>query len=324
MDDASELQAAILEVLYKSTANSPFSFYETESIVNAATEKLEDEYDDSDIKYALRRLDEEYLVDHERAIGGRGTITLTPNGVDEYNKRNTSFLKTENWVAVLERLQELDRESGGRYLDGENLRDMLDMDNVSIDRNIWYLEKKGLIDVKRTHGDPPYGFLRINKMGRQTLKNHQQSIEKAVNRQNNMENTTYDVFISHASEDKEEYVRPLAQLLDKKGLSVWYDEFELQIGDSLRNSIDQGLSAARYGIIVLSSHYFQKDWTQYELNGLVARDISDENVILPVWYRITQEDILNNSPTLADKYGLRTDGSQIEDDADQLIDVINN
>ena len=59
----------------------------------------------------------------------------------------------------------------------------------------------------------------------------------------------YDVFISHASEDKEEVVRPLANALRKAGLKVWYDEFELHIGDSLRRKIDQGLAKSRFGIV---------------------------------------------------------------------------
>src|SRR5690606_41724243 len=62
----------------------------------------------------------------------------------------------------------------------------------------------------------------------------------------------HDVFISHASEDKDEIVRPLAIALRNAGLSVWYDEFELKIGDSLRQKIDKGLSKSRFGIVVLS------------------------------------------------------------------------
>jgi hypothetical protein len=58
----------------------------------------------------------------------------------------------------------------------------------------------------------------------------------------------YDVFISHAAEDKDDFVRPFAAFLKEKGLNVWYDEFELKIGDKLRRKIDEGLSKTRYGI----------------------------------------------------------------------------
>ncbi|MCK9385933.1 MAG: DUF1883 domain-containing protein [Nevskia sp.] len=78
----------------------------------------------------------------------------------------------------------------------------------------------------------------------------------------------YDVFISHASEDKEEIVRPLAQALRSEGLRVWYDEFELRIGDSLRRKIDKGLASSRFGLVVLSPSFIAKGWTNYELDGL--------------------------------------------------------
>lgn len=71
-------------------------------------------------------------------------------------------------------------------------------------------------------------------------------------------NKEYDVFISHASEEKEDVVRPLANALKEKGMSVWYDEFELKIGDSLRRKIDQGLSKSRFGIVVISKSFIQK------------------------------------------------------------------
>ena len=97
----------------------------------------------------------------------------------------------------------------------------------------------------------------------------------------------YDVFISHATEDKEEFVKPLANALIKQGLRVWYDEFELKIGDSLRRSIDRGLVNSKYGIVVLSLSFFAKKWTQYEIDGLVAREVNaDSKVILPIWQRM--------------------------------------
>jgi hypothetical protein len=82
----------------------------------------------------------------------------------------------------------------------------------------------------------------------------------------------WDVFISHACEDKESFVRPLAEALRARGLRVWYDEFTITVGDSLRRSIDRGLANSRYGIVVLSPNFFAKDWPQKELDGLAARD----------------------------------------------------
>lgn len=112
----------------------------------------------------------------------------------------------------------------------------------------------------------------------------------------------YDVFISHASEDKDSFVRPLAELLRKENIEVWYDEFSLQLGDSIRQSIDKGLRQSRFGIIVLSPAFFSKQWPQYELDGLVEAEISGNNkVILPIWHGIKHQEIFNFSPSLANR-----------------------
>jgi len=111
----------------------------------------------------------------------------------------------------------------------------------------------------------------------------------------------YDVFICHASEDKDEFVRPLAEALRSHHLEVWYDEFALDVGDSLREAIDRGLATSRYGIVVLSPSFFRKQWPQRELNGLVARETGeDRRMILPIWHNVDRDQVLTFSPSLAD------------------------
>ena len=78
----------------------------------------------------------------------------------------------------------------------------------------------------------------------------------------------YDVFLSHASEDKEAVARPLAKLLEAQGLKVWYDETELRIGDNLVAKINEGINASRFGILVVSKAFFARQWTKYELDML--------------------------------------------------------
>lgn len=94
-----------------------------------------------------------------------------------------------------------------------------------------------------------------------------------------IEQVSYDVFVSHASEDKDEFVRDFVKCLQENGLNVWYDEFTLRVGDSLRRSIDSGLKNSRYGIVVLSEAFFNKEWPQRELDGLFAREVNGEKVI---------------------------------------------
>lgn len=132
----------------------------------------------------------------------------------------------------------------------------------------------------------------------------------------------YDFFISHASEDKEAFVRILADNLKIAGFSVWYDEFELKIGDSLRKKIDQGLSKCKYGIVVVSPDFMKKNWTEYEFNGMIAREMNGQKVILPIWHKVTKDEVLAFSPSLADKMALNTGTNSIEEITNHLKELI--
>ena len=115
-----------------------------------------------------------------------------------------------------------------------------------------------------------------------------------------MENKKYDIFISHASEDKDLLVRPLAMILERLSVRVWYDEFSLKLGDSLTTSIDIGLQESRFGLLVLSKSFLGKNWPDYEYRSLLTRQIDGDKVILPLWYGVTKEDVKKYSLYLAD------------------------
>jgi TIR domain len=118
----------------------------------------------------------------------------------------------------------------------------------------------------------------------------------------------WDVFVCHASEDKDDFVRPLARGLETHGLKVWFDEFTLTVGDSLRRSIDRGLAGSRFGVVVISPDFLLKEWPQRELDGLVARETGGVKVILPVWHNITADLVRKYSPTLADRLAVSSAG----------------
>lgn len=132
----------------------------------------------------------------------------------------------------------------------------------------------------------------------------------------------YDVFISHASEDKDEVVRPLANALKNLGIKVWYDEFEMRIGDSLRRKIDKGLANSRFGIVVVSRDFIKRGWTNYELDGIITKAVSGEQIILPIWHNITKKEVIDYSPSLADKLARNTAIDTVEDIAKEIADVI--
>ena len=132
----------------------------------------------------------------------------------------------------------------------------------------------------------------------------------------------YDFFISHASEDKDGFVRGLAKALQAKGARVWYDEFTLKVGDSLREKIDQGLANSRFGVVVLSKPFFNKEWPQKELNGLFSREVEGETRILPIWHEISKDEVANYSPMLADKVALNTSLKSTDEIAVELHEML--
>ena len=136
------------------------------------------------------------------------------------------------------------------------------------------------------------------------------------------ESLYYDVFISHASEDKDSVVRPLANALKDRGVIVWYDEFEMKIGDSLRRKIDKGLANSRFGIVVISKDFIKKGWTNYELDGIMTRAVSGEQVLLPIWHNITKKEVVDYSPSLADKIARNTAINTVDEIAEEIANLI--
>lgn len=130
-----------------------------------------------------------------------------------------------------------------------------------------------------------------------------------------------DVFISYASEERELVARPLAELLTALGVSVWFDKFDLKMGDSLRKKIDEGLASCRFGIILLSPSFFGKHYTNRELDGLAQREVDGAKVILPVWVGVDEQAVRKFSPPLADRVAARWDDGVVSV-VMNIIDVI--
>jgi hypothetical protein len=112
----------------------------------------------------------------------------------------------------------------------------------------------------------------------------------------------WHVFLCHASEDKDSFVRPLAEELVKRNLKVWFDEFEIMLGDGLMQMIDDGLAKSHFGVVVLSHDFFRKNWPRRELDALASREDTGEKVILPIWHGLDKKDVAKYSPLLAGRY----------------------
>lgn len=133
---------------------------------------------------------------------------------------------------------------------------------------------------------------------------------------------TWDVFLSHATEDKEAVAVPLRNALTERGVTVWLDKTEIKIGDSLRRKIDEGIRSSRFSIVVLSPSFFAKGWTNHELDGLVTKTVAGEQTMLPIWHNVSAEQVRGYSASLADKRGLSTGDFDIEEMADQIAEAV--
>jgi hypothetical protein len=126
-------------------------------------------------------------------------------------------------------------------------------------------------------------------------------------------NTLYDVFISHASEDKTDFVNPLVEKLQDIGITVWYDTLEMQWGKGLREQIDNGIKRSKFAIVVLSKSFFKKYWTNRELDGILVKETVTGKTLLPIWYNITQEEVYDYSPTLSGVFAISSTTHTIDD-----------
>ena len=132
----------------------------------------------------------------------------------------------------------------------------------------------------------------------------------------------WDVFISYASEDRENVARPLAEAIQASGLTVWFDDAVLRVGDNLRRKIDEGLSRSRFGVVVLSDTFFSKGWAQYELDGMITKSVSGEQNVLPVLHDLTRAQLRGHSPSLADIVSRSTSERSVVEIAQEMIEVI--
>lgn len=134
-----------------------------------------------------------------------------------------------------------------------------------------------------------------------------------------MSTSKWHFFICHASEDKDAVARPLAKALRGVGMAVWFDEFSIRPGDSIRRKIDVGLRHSRFGIVILSSAFLGKEWPNWELDGLVEYAMSDRaERLIPVWHAVTRDEVREYSAPLAGISALQT-SSGIEQVAKQIL-----
>ncbi|GAA1628918.1 toll/interleukin-1 receptor domain-containing protein [Actinoplanes couchii] len=143
------------------------------------------------------------------------------------------------------------------------------------------------------------------------------------NRNGSMPSPTADVFLSHASEDKDEIARPLKDALEARGVSVWFDEIRITVGKSIRREIESGIAGCRFAFVIISPHFFRKQWTQAELDALFGKKMdSGDDSVLPVWHHISKDEVKLHSPLLAGILALNSATMTVEEIAEGLAEAV--
>lgn len=134
----------------------------------------------------------------------------------------------------------------------------------------------------------------------------------------------YDVFVSHAWEDKADFVEAFVQALKDREIKVWYDKSKIKWGDSMRARIDDGLRKSKFGVAILSPNYIAegKYWTKAELDGLFQMESINGKTLLPIWHNLIKKQVMDYSPILASKLAMTTATMTAEEIADELLDML--
>lgn len=177
-------------------------------------------------------------------------------------------------------------------------------------------QRKADIEIQKAYEN------RIREIQRQSIPSF--SSINSVGLQNEEKLLEYDVFISHASEDKESFVDDLASELRKKNIKVWYDTNSIKWGVSLRSRIDEGLRKSKYGIVVLSPNYIaeNKYWTKTELDGLFQLESVTGKRLLPIWHNLTKQQVMDYSPTIVGRKAVSTATMTAEEMANEFAKLL--
>lgn len=111
----------------------------------------------------------------------------------------------------------------------------------------------------------------------------------------------FDVFISHANKDKLSYVNDLNRVIKKLGINVFYDTDVLSWGDNFKQVILDGTAKSEFAIIVISKNFFDREWTERELDEFLAQqNATGQKIVLPLLYGVTFDELKEKYPTLGD------------------------
>jgi TIR domain len=109
----------------------------------------------------------------------------------------------------------------------------------------------------------------------------------------------------------------------ERSVTVWFDELQMKVGQSIRQEIEAGIAGCRFGVVIVSPHFFAKQWTQAELDALFGKRMDQgQNLVLPIWHHVSKDEVSQHSPLLAGVFALNTAVSTVDEIADSLVEVV--
>ncbi len=273
----------------------------------------------------INQLDKE-IADLETKIAAESKIEAeksmrilnTRKSITKYTSATTANMKMrqiEGYNREIARAQQKRADLQKKQADKRSQRAKYAID---LQREIEKENKKNLLEQKKIQDMYEQKVEALTKSLNEALASNSSS----TNLYNQTNQTEYDVFISHASEDKEPFVEELVHALRDREIRVWYDSLNITWGDSLRSQIDKGLNRSTFGIVILSENYIKKGWTQYELEGLFNIEMTKGKTILPIWHNITKQQVMDFSATLAGRKALTTATMTADEIADTFVELI--
>ena len=178
------------------------------------------------------------------------------------------------------------------------------------------LKMYGMISNSNMYLDATWN-LNLTAQGITYFDDKENAISKDVeqlNRNKTLVSKEYDVFLSHANADKLSYVDSLYNSLKKLGVSIFYDKEELSWGDNWKQRILDGTAKSEFAIIVISENFFDREWTEKELNEFLQRqNESGQKIILPLLHKVDFNDLKNKYPDLESIQSLKTSDRTVEE-----------
>lgn len=115
-----------------------------------------------------------------------------------------------------------------------------------------------------------------------------------------MDKIEKDLFISYSSKDKN-FVQKLVHDLKAHGVTVWWDEWEMKVGDSIIKKIQDGIKRSAYLGIVLSPNSASSTWVEKEMDTAQIIELEKQEVfILPILKATCEIPIFLKSKKYAD------------------------